>query len=111
LSAASSIISPGIAKPQDTTPDPILIGALRKAHAMISRDSTGMPTIETAPTSPYERRLLRLAFLAPDIQQAILVGGQPRGFNLAAFMTMEMPLAWAEQRQALGWTVRAVAAC
>jgi hypothetical protein len=46
---------------------------------MISRDSAGRPTIETSPTTPYERRLVRLVFLPPDIQRAILAGGQHVG--------------------------------
>ena len=90
-------------RPSDAAPDPILITALRRAHGMVSRDRAGMPIIGAAPASPYERRLLRLALLAPDIQQDILTGRQPRRFNLEAFMRTALPLAWADQRQALGW--------
>lgn len=83
-------------------PDPVLIGALRKAHRMLSRER-GMPFCEAAPVSPYDRRLLRLAFLAPDIQRAILAGYQPAGLNLERLMGMEIPLDWAEQRVMLGY--------
>ena len=57
--------------------------------------------ILTAPKSPYERRLLRLAFLAPDIQQAILAGGQPRSLNLEQLIHSDLPLAWSRQREML----------
>ena len=54
-------------------PDPILIAALRRAHAIFTFER-GQPLIHTAPTSPYERMILRLAFLAPAIQHDILKG-------------------------------------
>src|SRR5206468_4154909 len=54
-------------------PDPVLIAALRKAHAMTTR-SRGLPIIATAPPSRYERELLRLAILEPDLQRDILTG-------------------------------------
>lgn len=83
-------------------PDPILITALRRAHAMLERDRNG-PIINQAPESHYERRVLRLALLAPCIQRDILAGRQPPGFNLQAFIKSEVPLSWAEQRQAYRW--------
>ena len=83
-------------------PDPVLIAALRKAHSML-KYKTGLPEIETAPTSPYDRSILRLAFLAPDIQQAILEGHQPAGFNLQILKTIDVPLCWSKQRKTLGF--------
>lgn len=46
-------------------PDATLVDALRKAHRLVERDRTGMPVISAAPVSPYDRKILRLAFLAP----------------------------------------------
>jgi DNA invertase Pin-like site-specific DNA recombinase len=83
-------------------PDPTLIAALRKAHRLTAREN-GMPTVRTAPESPYERKILRLAFLAPDLQRDIIAGLHPPQLNLEQFMKTEVPLAWAEQRIALGW--------
>jgi hypothetical protein len=57
-------------------PDPTLIAALRKAHRMTERER-GMPTVAASPVSPYDRRILRLAFLAPDLQREIIAGLQP----------------------------------
>ena len=82
------------------TPDQRLVAALRRAHAMLERDATG-PVVAEAPKSPYERRVLRLAFLAPDIQQAILTGQQPRHLNLEYLVKTEIPIGWDAQRQHL----------
>ena len=43
-------------------------------------------------------RLLRLTLLAPDIQEAILEGRQPKGMQLEELMGA-MPGAWEEQRE------------
>ena len=83
-------------------PDPKLIAALRKAHRMLG-GNTGRPIIERAPVSLYDRRILRLAFLAPDIQRDILGGRQPPALNLERLMQMPLPLAWSKQREVLGW--------
>lgn len=90
-------------QPHAADHDITMIAALRKAHAMVGRDERGQPTIETAPTSPYERRLLRLAFLAPDIQQAILAGRQPRILNLEQLIHQDLPIAWSQQRKMLSF--------
>jgi DNA invertase Pin-like site-specific DNA recombinase len=49
----------------------------------------------------YVRRILRLAYLAPDIVESIAEGRQPRGLTLERLLS---PLAftWAEQRQRFG---------
>ena len=82
--------------------DPALIAALRRAHAMLERER-GLPTMTVSPVSPYERMILRLAFLAPDIQHAILRGLQPPGLNLEKFKGMTIPLSWPRQREVLGF--------
>lgn len=83
--------------------DPVLVSALRKAHRFIRRDRSGLPLVDEAPRTAYERKILRLAFLAPDLQRDILGGRQPPALNLEAFLGREVPLAWSEQREALGW--------
>lgn len=86
-------------------PDKTLIAALRKAHRMITRER-GLPLIMTSPVICHDRKIIRLAFLAPDIQQDILSGRQPPRLNLETLMHMPIPLAWHEQRTALGWPER-----
>ena len=77
--------------------DPVLIKALRAAHAMLRTDAAGLPTLDAAPASPYRRRLVRLAFLAPELQCAILAGRQPPGLTLESLMHAPMPTLWSEQ--------------
>jgi hypothetical protein len=83
--------------------DQTLIAGLRKAHGLVRRDR-GLPILTTAPASRYERDLLRLAFLAPDLQRDILAGHQPPTLTLEKLRHMDIPLCWREQRRALGWT-------
>ena len=77
--------------------DPVLIKALRAAHAMLGADHAGLPVLKAAPSSSYPRRLVRLAFLAPDLQRAILAGRQPPGLTLAQLMRTPIPSLWSEQ--------------
>jgi hypothetical protein len=79
-------------------PNTTLVGALRRAHAMLAKDGTGQPILHAAPTSPYERRILNLAFLAPDIQRAIIEGSLPSRVNLEHFVHCDFPLDWEAQR-------------
>ena len=77
-------------------PDPVLIKALRTAHVMLKREA-GEPMIDATPASPYHRRLLRLAFLAPELQRAILAGRQPAGLTLKQLLEQRLPLLWTDQ--------------
>lgn len=83
-----------------------LIGALRAAHSLASNNGAGIPSIIVAPTSSYQRRLASLAFLAPDIQDAILAGHQPSGLSLADLMDHDIPVLWSEQRKQRGWAAK-----
>ena len=71
----------------------MLIKALRTAHAMLGRDAAGGPVIDAIPASPYHRKLLRLAFLAPDLQRAILAGRQPPGLSLKQLLDQRLAAA------------------
>ena len=83
-------------------PDPGLIEALRAAHALVPRDAAGLPLLDAAPAAPRHRRLVRLAFLAPALQDAILAGRQPPGLTLAALMAGDIPPSWQEQLRRWG---------
>ncbi len=49
--------------------------------------------------------LIRLAFLSPEITEAILDGRQPLGLTAAKLMQVSrLPLEWRAQRQALGFS-------
>ncbi len=76
--------------------------ALRKAHKML-RWSRGRPSLNMSPASPYDRRILRLALLAPALQRDILTGRQPPSLTLEALKRIAIPIGWQEQREVLGW--------
>ncbi len=75
----------------------MLISALRKAHTILGETRDGLPRLESAPANPYSRKLLRLAFLSPGLQAAILVGTQPEGLTLDQLVGTSPPLLWRDQ--------------
>ena len=83
-----------------TRRDPTLIKALRTAHHLITRDRLGHPTTDR-PLTKYQRRLVRLAFLAPDLQAAILGGRQPAALSLEQLMHRGIDPDWNVQRREL----------
>jgi hypothetical protein len=54
-------------------------------------------------SDPHVRRLLRFAFLAPDIVEGIVEGRQPRSLTVKMLLR-GIPLAWADQRVAFRFT-------
>ena len=52
---------------------------------------------------PYVSSMIRLAYLAPAITQAILDGSQPSPLTLADLMQRDIPVDWTEQRRAFGF--------
>ena len=55
------------------------------------------PVLVTAPDTPYRRRLVRLAFLAPEIQRAIVEGRQSACLTLTRLLKGPIPLDWSQQ--------------
>ena len=88
--------------------DAVLIRGLRQGHRIAAglgwRLSDGALTSldATAPESGYARRLCRLAFLAPDLQAAILEGRQPDGLTLDQLLRCDVPTRWSRQRELFG---------
>ena len=86
-------------------PDPTLIKALKTAHRLLAEAggapiaAPGNAVLQVSPVVPYERSMLRLAFLAPDLQTQILEGRQPAGLNLQRFIAADLPAAWGDQRE------------
>ena len=94
--------------PAKPRPDETLIRALARAHRwkrMLEegryRSAAEIAEAEGV-TRSFVNRLLRLTLLAPDIQEAILDGRQPKGMQLEE-LTRAMPRAWEEQRQFCSW--------
>jgi hypothetical protein len=98
------------ADPFVAKPDARLIKLLLRARRFNATlaDSEGIPFAvlvqREGVSRSYFTRLVRLSYLAPDITQAILDGRQPR--DLTAEKLLEhsrLPLAWHDQRIALGF--------
>jgi site-specific DNA recombinase len=94
-------------------PPPITIQALqdavRKARVWNQALVTGEVCTMTEParqehvTQRYIAHLIGLAFLAPDIIEAILPGNVPVDLSLGR-LKKGFPLDWKEQRKAFGFT-------
>lgn len=88
-----------LTKTRTTKCDEVMIAGLRRAHAMVRLDRQRLPICDNAPPTLYERRLIRLAFLAPDLQAVILEGRQPEHLNLEQLIEQPLPIDWTEQRK------------
>ncbi|MBC7520919.1 MAG: hypothetical protein H7268_07480 [Sandarakinorhabdus sp.] len=78
----------------------MLIKALRAAHALLQPSADGVPHLVDAPIAAYPRRLVRLAFLAPELQAAILDGRQPAGLTLDRLIRTPLACSWDAQMAA-----------
>ena len=84
--------------------DPALGAALVRAEAwkrqLLSGEAASLKEIARAEnvTPAYARRVIKTAFLAPDLKAAILDGRQPFGLTLEAVTLRDMPLDWDDQR-------------
>jgi site-specific DNA recombinase len=89
-------------------PNPSLLKALARAHSWVARLLSGQASSIRAIAQAerlsgrYVARIIPLAFLAPDITEAILEGSQPQDLTLAK-LCQRLPLAWPEQRRTLGF--------
>ena len=92
-----------------TGADTPLARLVAKAHALhqtIRNSGTPIDTLaqREGVGRTYLLRLLRLAYLAPDIVDAILAGREPQGLTVNRLMKqVQLPIGWAEQRKALGF--------
>jgi hypothetical protein len=90
--------------PAKPRPDETLIRALARAHRWkwMLEDTAYRSAAEIAEaekvTRSFVNRMLRLTLLAPNIQEAIIDGRQPKGMQLEE-LTGLMPSGWDEQRQ------------
>jgi len=85
---------------------PALVKAVARAHEWVDRIAKGVVphqraiAAETGLHRRYVGRIMQLAFLAPDITEAILEGRQPPHMTLDTLMA-DMPADWAGQRKQL----------
>jgi hypothetical protein len=90
--------------------DPALVKAIARAHRWFQDLVSGRAAsiVEIAArdgfVSQYVGRLLPLAFLAPDIVEAILEGRQPIDLTAETLTNrIKLPLDWAAQKKVLGF--------
>ncbi len=92
--------------PADTTLIRLLVRGQKIAKRMFASNCPPLEAIahEERITASYATRLIRLAFLAPDIVAAILAGKQPPRLTANKLMAdTRLPLDWRDQRAALGF--------
>ncbi|MDB5480492.1 MAG: Resolvase domain protein [Caulobacteraceae bacterium] len=93
--------APAVDRPKT---DPALLKALARAESWKLRLQTGgadtMDALmkEDSVDRSYAQRLIRLAFLAPDLKRSILEGRAPSGLTLQRLMQGGVPLLWSDQR-------------
>lgn len=75
-----------------------LVKALKRAHKVLDAYIDEAGAIHQSPVSPYERNLVRLALLAPEVQPAFLEGPQKPGVCLEDLRCQAIPLCWDDQR-------------
>ena len=96
--------------PAKPRPDETLIRALARAHRWkrLLEDGNYRSAGEISESEKIDRsfvnRLMRLTLLAPDIQEAVLDGRQPKEMQLEG-LTRAMPSDWEEQRKSIGISI------
>ena len=90
---ADSALLKAVARARQWSED-LLAGRAQSVAEIAERERVG---------SRYVRRLLRLAFLAPDIVEAIAAGDQPPELTAEALAErIDLPLLWTAQAKAVG---------
>ena len=105
---ASKIVVPGLPQQnQASNCDPALIKAIARGRAWFDELATGRARSvgELAErdgiTRRYIRRLVGLAFLSPQLVDAILQGRQPVELTATRLTELDLPFDWAEQHRLL----------
>lgn len=107
--ARKEILVPGGAGSGPRRIDQALILALARARSWMRalRQGEYADTTEIARrfdlSDAHVRRILRFAFLAPNVVEAIVEGRQPRTLTVKLLLR-GIPLAWSDQRAAFGFT-------
>src|SRR5204863_8641057 len=106
--AEAKLVLPGLAQQNHSSRcDPALIKAIVRGHAWFEELATGRVRSlqELAKrdgiSRRYIRRLVGLAFLSPQLVEAILQGGQPVELTATRLTELDLPLDWTEQHNLL----------
>ena len=106
--AETKLVLPGLAQQNHSSRcDPALIKAIARGRAWFEELATGRARSlqELAKrdgiTRRYIRRLVDLAFLSPQLVEAILQGRQPVELTATRLTELDLPLDWTEQHRLL----------
>jgi hypothetical protein len=106
--AETKLVLPGLAQQNHSSRcDPALIKAIARGRAWFEELATGRARSlqELAKrdgiSRRYIRRLVGLAFLSPQLVEAILQGGQPVELTATRLTELDLPLDWTEQHKLL----------
>ena len=104
----TKLILPGLDQPsRSARRDPVLIKAIARGRVWFDELTTGSaPSLEALAeregiTRRYIRRLVGLAFLNPELVDAILHGRQPVALTATRLTELDLALDWTEQRKLL----------
>jgi hypothetical protein len=105
---ASKLVLAGRAQPYHSPKcDPVLIKAIARGHLWFEELVTGRArSLHELATREgiarrYIRRLVNLAFLSPQLIEAILQGRHPIALTATRLTELDLPLDWSEQRRLL----------
>lgn len=83
--------------------DPVLIRNIARAHHWYEKLKSGQTVDEIAKSTKISNRrvmqIITMAFLAPDVVQRVLSGGQPIGLTSEWLQRCDLPLDWNMQRE------------
>ena len=106
--AATKLVLPGLAEQnQPSRCDAALLKAIARGRAWFEELTTGRARSlqqlaqRDGISRRYIRRLIDLAFLSPQLVEAILQGRQPVELTAARLTELDLPLGWAEQHRLL----------
>jgi site-specific DNA recombinase len=106
--AETKLVLPGLAQQKHSSRcDPALIEAIARGRAWFEELATGRVrslqelTKRDGISRRYIRRLVGLAFLSPELVEAILQGRQPVELTTTRLAEFDLPLDWTEQHKLL----------
>jgi hypothetical protein len=102
----NQMVLPGLAPHQSVGSkcDPALVKAIARGRAWFEELAAGVRSLQELAlrngiTRRYIRRLVDLAFLSPQLVEAILKGRQPVELTATRLTELDLPLDWAEQNR------------
>ena len=106
--AETILVLPGLARQNHSSRcDPALIKAIARGRAWFEELATGRARSlqdlakRNGISRRYIRRLVDLAFLSPELVEAILQGRQPVELTATRLTKLDLPLDWIEQHELL----------